>query len=532
MTCFRLARRVALLALAAAALLPAPGRSQGVPSVGSCALGARLAFSREEGRCARARHEILPAQTDWWGWWRVGAVRVRALPVAWLASSRSGYPSDANNGAHWAGRGLSTSLSAGMEVQWSYLRFAFAPHVGWSGNRSFELPDSTPPGWSSFADPWGVPGLDRYLRPGPNAVAFLDAGDSYLEVDGGYVRGGLSTERFWWGPARRYPLLFSGTGPGFPHAFAETSEPLALGSGDVTLRLVGGHLRESGWFDADAGNDRRLVAAAQAAWRVGFVPGLEVALSVVRHEPLSGGELGVRPWFQLFTGDPSGEDPERRGSTLATASFRISFPEEGVEAYGEVGRGDLFVNALEGVSETRHAMVYTLGMTRSDTTRSGTPWRFWGEVTKQALELPQPGGSPQTAYRSGSSLPHGHTHRGQLLGTWIGPGSNAQTVGLDFPGGPVPWGVFAERIRRDDDTYYRVWQANYGFLGHDLEWTLGARGARIFAVAPLGSLRVSLDGGISRRKNRSFIGLDGVNWTFRREWNRWADLRVMWVPPA
>ena len=212
-------------------------------------------------------------------------------------------------------------------------------------------------------------------------------------------------------------------------------------------------------------------------------------------------------------------------------SFRLFFPDEGIEAYGEVGRGELFTNGIRGVTDAGHAQIYTLGMTRSDISPGGVQWRFWGELTKQALELPQPAASgPALSLRS-PTVPHGHTHRGQLLGSWIGPGSNAQIVGLDFPGDEGALGFFAERVRRDDDTYYRVHQQYYGFHAHDLEWTLGARGARQLALGVAGTVQLHLEGGISRRKNRSFVGLDGGrSWTWVREWNRWADLRLMWIP--
>jgi hypothetical protein len=438
---------------------------------------------------------------------------------------------DGNDGMLWAGRGLSGSLSGGIDARWWRFALVLSPEVAWSANRSFALPDTVTPGWSRYADPWNSPGLDRYLRPGEGAVTWWGWGDSYLEAGAGPARVGLSTERLWWGPSRRYPLLFSGTGEGFPHVFAETAREVPLGPGGVALRLVGGRLDESAWFDDDAGNDRRLLAAAQVAWRLGFVPGLEVALSVVRHEPLGEGGVDAARWVQLFTGDPEGELPRDRGSGMGTVSFRLSFPGEGLEAYGEVGRGAFFTNGIAGVSDEAHAQIYTLGMTRSDVSERGVRWRVWGELTRQSLEPPQPAPSAAVIALRTTALPHGHTHRGRLLGSWIGPGSNAQILGVDFTGDAGGLGVFAERVRRDDDTYLRVQYAHTGFRAYDLEWTLGARGARTLALAAAGTLQLHAEGGISRRKNRSFVGLDyGRNWTWVREWNRWVDLRMVWIP--
>ncbi|HSW31580.1 MAG TPA: hypothetical protein VLH75_18985 [Longimicrobiales bacterium] len=501
------------------------------PPLTGCPLGARLAIVREEGACVRARQTLLPSVPRVLTYLPLADGSLRATPMEMRGSWRSGYPADRNDGLLWSGRGLSASVTGGMEARWRRYALVLAPELARSANRSFLLPDTVSPGWSRYADPWNTPGLDRYLRPGEGPVTWLGWGDSYMEAGVGPARLGLSTERLWWGPARRYPLLFSGSGPGFPHVYAESDGEIALLSGGVRVRALGGHLDESDWFDADEGNDRRLLAAAQLAWRLGFVPGAEVALSVVRHEPLPDGGTGVLRWTQIATGDPEGEPHQRRGSGMSTLSFRLSFPGEGIEAYGEVGHGVFFTNAIPGVSDASHAQVYTLGMTRSDISPGGVHWRFWGELTRQSLETPQPAASRAAVTLRAPSLPHGHTHRGQLLGSWIGPGSNAQIVGLDFPGDAGSLGFFAERVRRDDDTYVRVHYADHGFRAYDLEWTLGARGARSLSLGPGGTLQLHAEGGISRRKNRSFVGLDwGRNWTWVREWNRWLDLRLLWTP--
>lgn len=508
----------ALLLGATLAGSAAPSLGQ-IPALHECPLASRLSLSRDEGRCVRARLGMLePIATgasraaDPGAGGGPGRFSLAPAPVESVASYRSAYPEDRNDGLLWEGRGASASLSAGVVSRLGPLTVAVSPEVAWSRNRAFVLPDSTPVGWSPYADPWGAPGLDAYLRPGADPLWAVGPGDSYVELGAGPVRAGLSTERIWWGPARRYALLFSGTAAGFPHVYAETASPVALGSGGVSLHALAGRLDESEWFDADEGNDLRLLTAAQASWRLGFVPGLEVAVSAVRHEP----------W-------------ERDGGsrTSGTLSFRASFPDAGIEAYGEIGRGDLFVNGQAGASDTRHAQVYALGFTRSDTTASGRPWRVWGELTRQALELPQPAsGPPDSAYVGAAAL-QGHTYRGQLLGAWIGPGSNAQIIGLDLPGERIAWGVFAERVRRDDDTFFRIHYPHYGFRGHDLQWTLAARAARDLTVGRAGTLRAHAEGGVSRRKNRSFVGLDGgLNWTLVREWNVWTDLTLSWYPDS
>ena len=503
-----------------------PSAAQGTGDI--CPLGVRLSSARASRSCLDLRRLPLPPspKVDTSAGWGL-------LPWRSTGSYRSAYPADRNNGVHWAGRGLSSAVSGGFRVQRGRLILSVEPEIAWAQNLAFSLPDTTTPGFSRFSYPWGNRGLDRFMRPGSGSSLELDLGNSFLEVGAGPLSVGVSNETLWWGPARRYPLLFSGTSGGFPHAYAENSRPAATALGGFTGRLLWGLLRESPWYDADPGNNRTLLGAFQLAWRIDFVPGLELAYSVVRHEPLPDGELKLRQLGQLLTGDPDGEDPARRGTPMGTFTVRFGFPEEGFEAYAEIGRGEGFLNPVPGLSDTRLSLIYVLGFARTDTTSSGGRWRMSGELVKQAMELPQPDApTPDPTTYAPPRTGHGHTHRGQLLGTWIGPGSNAQYLAVDWLRAGHTFGFFAERARRDDDTYFRVHAFDHGFRGHDLEWTLGVRaGGRLGVDRALGPVTIAVEMAISRRKNRDFLRLlHGGSRVFVREWNAWADVYLVWSP--
>ena len=495
------------------------------PARDICDLAGRLGSERAGADCLRRRTSLLPGLDDV-GPDRLDAWTVAPLPTTIRGGWRGAYPIDRNDGALWAGRGTSASLTAGIATRLGPVTLAVSPVVTFARNRSFPIPDARAPEGPWGAYPWAEAGLDWPLRPGGGSVQTLGAGDSWIEADLDVVRVGVSTERLWWGPARRYPLLFSGTGPGFAHAYATLASPLQTVIGDLRGELLWGRVTESKYFDARPDNDHRLLGAFRVIWSYpAVVPGLELAWSVVRHEPLDGSELGVSRLPQLFLGDPGSEDPSRRGLSMGTFAFRWGFPDEGAEVYGEIGRGSGFVNPVPGVSDTRLALVYMLGLSKASLDENGSGWRFAGELIRQSMELPQPTGTPE---RYDWGLRPGHTHRGALLGAYIGPGSNAQYIVVDRLDPARPFGFFAERVRRDDDTYWRVHAPSYGFRGHDVEWTLGAR-AGGWLDAPFleritGPVAVSLEAGISRRKNRNFVRLDGGRtWEFLREWNPWAE---------
>jgi len=488
------------LAFLGAVLPPAPALGQVATDI--CPWAVRVGSARQPAGCLDARRFLIrPAVRS-----ASAPVQMDILPTRVYSTYNSAYSVDRNNGSLWSGKGISASVTTGIQATFGPLRVALEPEISWSRNRAYTPPDTTVIGLSRFADPWSFAAVDRYLRPGAGTRFQVDPGSSFVEVEGSLGRVGVSNERLWWGPARRYPLLFSGTAPGFWHAYIEAGPDLKTAVGRFHAQLLWGRLDESAWFDADPGNDHRLLGAFQIAWSSDFVPGLEVAYSVVRHEPLPNRDFQFGQLTQLFTGDGDGEDSDRVGVPMGSLGLRFAYPEEGFEAYAEIGRGDFFLVPEPGVSNGRHSLIYVMGFARTVARASGGAWRITGEVLRQSLELPQPSSDPSAAPRA--FVAQGHTNQGQSLGAYVGPGSNAQYVTLDRLGQRINWGVFAERARRNDDTYFRIHARDYGFRGHDLEWTLGARLGASPELAWIGPAAISAEFGASRRKNRSFVGLD------------------------
>ena len=81
----------------------------------------------------------------------------------------------------------------------------------------------------------------------------------------------------------------------------------------------------------------------------------------------------------------------------------------------------------------------------------------------------------------------------------------------------IAWAI-AQAAAADGATLVLTYQDRfaevYGFRGHDVELTLGAYG-----LGRAGPVVLEWDASASRRKNRNFIGLDGVSWNFVRESN-------------
>jgi hypothetical protein len=458
-----------------------------------------------------------------------GTLSARLLPLSIGILGNSAYPDDRNAGGMWAGRGLNGAASAGAAVRWGPLSAAVAPRWTYHENSSFDLIDRVrPEGYSPFIYPWHATRIDWPQRFDTTTFRTTQLGQSYVRVDAAGFTAGASTENLWWGPSQRNPLILSNTAPGFPHIFIGTSRLHATPIGDVGAHIVWGRLEESGYFrDADS-DGRRLFAGAVAELRPAGVPGLFLGLargSVVQATPgtLSLADVVLAP-LRIQTHANADSDPPTYQVTALFA--RWVMPEAGFEVYGEWAlRGPLpGLDAL--LREPERGRGYTLGFQKLLRMRQN--WvRLHGEHTNLAgsNDEARDGGAP--AFYTDTRVPHGYTHRGQMLGAAIGPGSNAQILGVDLHLGRGLVGVFAERTRRDADAYYAHWTRYYAAAGHDIEIGAGLRGQ-----LRVGPVKAEIGIAQASRRNRSFLRLDGFGNDFLKESNVRLRAGLTWLPPG
>lgn len=439
------------------------------------------------------------------------------LPVAVQSSFRSAYPFDRNNGALWNGRGVNQAVSLGGRVAIGPVRLTAYPTFAFQQNRAFAIAPSFFAG-SPLRYPYLL--LDWPQRFGEASFWTVDPGQTALHLLAGPLEISAGTESLRWGPAERYPILLSTTGPGFPHARAGLG-PVWIGVGELEVGVLWGRLDESDYFDAEAVNDLRLFTLLTAGYRPWFLPGLALGLAYARHAHWKGLEGAFGAPFKLSQDEDQSGEATTNGLlsavldwTLAEADFRV---------YAEWAREDYWLNFEDLVTQPDHGQGYLLGLEK----RFGAtdrPWRLRWELAHLGEADTQSARNQPTFYAH-RRVTQGHTHRGQLLGAAIGPGSNAQFLALDAVSGSRILGGYLERARFDDDTYEARFTRDYGFHGHDLEVTLG-----FYGLEGIGPVTLQWDVGVSRRKNRNFIGLDGISWDFRRETNLGVSLTAWWSP--
>ncbi len=417
---------------------------------------------------------------------RIGGV----LPEL-LVTSNSNLPFTLNDGALWAGRGLNVSVTGGVRARWGPLRVVVAPTYVYSANRDFALPSdpraapSVPEGRSEFSYPWRAFGssIDLPLRFGAEPYRRLDLGQSAVYLAQGPAEYGVANENEWWGPGIRNAIVLSSNAPGFFHVFARTRRPLRTRLGGVEARYLLGTLAESPFFQASGvPGPSRSISAVAATLRPRFEPNVTLGATraVVR---TTGNWIGSA--FDIFrnTGRPNARarpDLEQRpGSDQLYSLFaRWVLPDHGFESYAEWARTEVPKNVRDFLVAPNHTQGFTLGLQYAHPLRRATLARVQAEYTS-VEQGPTFRDRTMGSYYTSRSVLQGYTQRGQVLGAAIGPGSSSQWLASDVVAPAWSAGLFAGRIRWDNDAYLTVSRDGFGngWCKHDVSLFGGVRGS-------------------------------------------------------
>jgi hypothetical protein len=415
-----------------------------------------------------------------------------------LAVTNSSIPFSQNNGALWAGRGLSTRTLTGFVLERNRLRIIVAPEIIVSANANWPLfqdfyHPEVPAGYSRFYFPYyvGQFTIDQPMRFGDKAIHRIDLGQTSVVASVKSMELGFSNENEWWGPGIRNAIVLSNNAPGFPHLFIRTAHPLATRLGDVEMRWLVGGLRESPYFDTVSSNNNRSLSAIAATLQTKWDPNLSVgfARSVYGTET-SGGQFLAR-WFDVFarTHLDVPDTTRTQRDQLFTLFSRWVFPADGVEIYGEWGRTQLRPSLRDFLLEPNHTQGYTIGLQwRGANWRDGT-FRIQGEITQLEQSATFRDG-PLGSWYTSTRVIQGYTNKGEMLGASIGPGASSQWVAFDYlkPGWRL--GAFMGRIRWNQDVHNHANLPAYeSYCSMDVSLYPGFRGAK---QGSLGSLTAEL----------------------------------------
>lgn len=466
----------------------------------------------------RELEKLLPADSAALPW-RLSSARIKgrfsAGPLGINSTFNSAFPYGGNDGAVWAGRGLTISATSAVAARLGPLSLTLAPLAFITTNGAFPLHDNGQSGALVYNDGLFPGNIDRPQRFGDEPYGRGDPSASEIRFDTRYVTFGFGTAPIWWGPAAEYPFLLGTNAPGFPHAFAGSGEPLNVWLGRLHARAVWGKLAQSPYTPV-TGSDRyestdetgrtSLVAGLMLIFSPGPIPNLELGLARFAHIPYPTSGISSRflrkPIPTFFKKNVYGPEATREVDTeneLASVFARWAFPSAGFELYAEHGHDDWYHDLRDLVQEPDHNKAYVVGFQKVLSKSAERLSALRGEIINHqmpSLGRDRPG---QGYIYTHAQLPQGHTNRGQLLGSNAGVGAAAASV--------LAWDRYTPR-GRTTFTWRRIVRAHTGTFyengvpddkATDVIHALGAERSRGSA-----SLRYTLGVDLVTNFNRNF----------------------------
>ena len=411
-----------------------------------------------------------------------GEIRWGLLPGYAELTWNSLLPFSLNDGALWAGRGLSFAAVGGVSARVGRFSLRLAPMLWHSQNQQTSVLPGGDPGRRAFSNPWHVGAIsaDIPLRFGHRPTTAIDLGESALWITARGLSGGFSTESQWWGPGIRNALLMSNNAGGFPHAFVTTARPVRTRAGEIEARWVAGGLMESRFFDHHTFNDSRSLSAAAVALTPSIEPHLTFGLArAVYASVSSAGGIPAHAVDALFRwrpgGNPRADTTGRAAEQLTSVFGRWVFPNDDGEVYGEWGRMIMPISIRSFLVAPQFTQGFTVGAQWVMRSSARSRYRLQVEFTNLE-QSPKSRQADTLSFYTSRAVPQGYTHRGQVIGAAIGPGSSSQWFALDRLARHLDVGVFVGRIRWDTDAYYTQTTSIY-YNSYDASVYSGVRAA-------------------------------------------------------
>lgn len=453
---------------------------------------------------------------------------LRILPLSWQFQSNSNLPYDWNDGAMIPSRGFQTQTTFGAFASYGPLSIQIKPEYVEAENLEFEgFPsEQYEVVWAKYYDNY-YNVSDITERYGEDRFSKLFWGQSSIRLNFDPISVGLSSENLWWGPGRRNSLLMSNNAPGFKHITLNTTRPVQTKIGSFEAQMIAGRLENSGVLPPQINrvfqgrslykpkrDDWRYLSGLVFTYQPKWVPGLFIGSSRVSqmyNQDAGSSPADFIPLLQPF----ENKNANLKRDRYSTVFFRWIWKESGTEIYGEYGhQGRKKIIDLLKSPETNAA--YLLGISKQIPlkNRSGEYIQTSLEFTElQQTSVPLEGG-----WYTNSLIRQGYTHRGQVLGAGIGPGSNLQSLDISWYKGLKHIGVQFERYVHNNDFYYQMFIDPPDFRKHYVDMSGSAFADwdyRNLVFSAKFSMVRSLNYGyvLYNRPNEYFVtGLDRLNY--------------------
>lgn len=385
-------------------------------------------------------------------------------------SYNSNNPYGQNDGALWQGRGLNSSLTAGVRYASHGFELTFKPQVVFSQNQDFDI---IPPSYSGsdFFEKaetygyYGIRSIDAPQRFGDDAFFDFSWGDSEIRYSWNSFTVGFGTQNIWLGPVSVNPILFSNNAAPFPKLDIglrkKTIKIFDHDIGTFEARSFWGRLSESDYFDNNGDNDYNLLTGLSVSYSPFFAKGFTFGFHRTMQSNWEDNDWeGIFTLLWPFLSREAGRDERDQ---RASFTFDYLLPTVGLELYAEWARNDYSARLDYLIRYPFHTQAYTLGLKKSIPIPfiDGARGKLFIELTNLESSRDYDINNRKTTFYAHHIIRHGYTNRGQWLGAGIGTGGNSQILGAEIYTQNGMFSVFVQRRNPDNDY---VW-----FMENDAE---------------------------------------------------------------
>jgi len=389
-------------------------------------------------------------------------INVQMLPVYVHTQYNKHHPYGWSDGPRIPNRGFQFYGSGGVYVKAGRLELQYRPEFVFAQNKEFQNP------------PFRPRNIDNPDRMGTEKYQKFFVGQSFAKLNFGPIAVGVSNENIWWGPGMKNAIIMSNNAPGFRHFTINTNKPIVTRYGTIEAQLIGAALEYSGFFPyplrysntwppiaPDVRPDslglpkyHSYVSGAVFSLQPKWTPGLFFGAS--RVVQVTNRPEKLTYYLSAITEGSSPDEGEisLTGNQIISVFGRYLLKESHAEVYFELGREDWFWDMEDLITNPYYTTAWMAGFRKMYKLGGKDRWlQVYSEITK--IQAPVANYSRSVGY---SFYTHtnrvGWSHRGQVLGAGIGPGSNMNTLGVVYGKGFTTYGFYAERLVHNEDLLY------------------------------------------------------------------------------
>jgi hypothetical protein len=383
--------------------------------------------------------------------------RIQILPMSLQTEWNHKYPYPVAS-QHIPNRGWQTFASGGLHLAAGPFELQLQPEFIWAQNKFYD-PGVEKSRHTEYEERFGE-GPYRRVLPGQSSV----------RVNAGVFSLGYSTENIWWGPGQFNALLFSNNAFGFNHFTLNTRKPAKTFLGFFESQVIAGYLRGSE-FQSNVSiiqsrnfrDEKRYLSGLVISYQPKWTPGLSIGISRVFQQYISMRGNTFNDFFPISAPfqkvrSGMGRDAEGRDQQ-ATVFFRWVVPEAQAEFYFEYGRRDHEATWRGVLLNPEHARAFLFGVSKlfavSGEAHIMTRFELFHQQESINILARYGGITGGNNWGGHGSVVNGFTHRGQMLGPGIGPGSNVQTLETSWVKGIKKIGLRLDRLNRYQDYFVK-----------------------------------------------------------------------------